>query len=51
MKVNSHIEKIMECVMAVLGDENVSVGLFGSMAIGRTYRGLDVDVAIVPRGF
>lgn len=40
----------MECVMSVLGDEDVSIGLFGSMAVGRAYRGSDVDVAIIPRG-
>lgn len=48
--MNSHIEKIMECVMSALGDEDVSVGLFGSMAVGRPHRGSDVDVAIIPRG-
>ena len=40
----------MECVMSALGDEDVAVGLFGSMAMGRANRGSDVDVAIIPRG-
>ena len=47
---NKYLEKIMDCVMALLGEEEVSIGLFGSIVVGKARRGSDVDVAIIPHG-
>jgi uncharacterized protein len=50
VKKAEHIERIMKRVLAALQEEDVAVGLFGSMAAGTAYTGSDVDVAIIPRG-
>lgn len=47
---NRYIEIIKECVLADLAWEEVSVGLFGSMATGEIHQGSDVDIAIIPKG-
>ncbi len=47
--MNKYLERIKRVVLEDVEDEDVSVGLFGSMATGSVHRSSDVDVAIVPR--
>jgi predicted nucleotidyltransferase len=48
--LNQYLETIKERVLAELAGEDVAIGLFGSMASGRTHAGSDVDIAVVPKG-
>ena len=45
-----YVEKTRKMVLSGLRDENVAIGLFGSVAHGSLGRGSDIDVAIVPKG-
>ena len=49
MALKDYLEAIKRVVLAGVRDQDVSVGLFGSMASGSVRRSSDVDVAIVPR--
>lgn len=48
--LNQYLETIKERVLAGLAGEDVAIGLFGSMARGKTCAGSDVDIAVVPKG-
>ncbi len=50
MNVNPYIEQIRACVLSELGDQNVSIALFGSRARGNAWRGSDVDIAVIGHG-
>jgi len=50
ISVNTYLKQIKQCILAGLGDEDVSIALFGSMARGTTRAGSDVDVAVIPHG-
>lgn len=46
---NKYLEMIKRVILADVEDQDVAVGLFGSMAAGPVRQSSDVDVAIVPR--
>jgi predicted nucleotidyltransferase len=48
--VNNYLEKIKDCVLSFLGNDEISIASFGSMADGTDRGGSDVDIAIIPRG-
>ncbi len=48
--MNPYLEQIKACILSVLGDQNVSIALFGSRARGEAGRGSDVDVAVIAHG-
>jgi hypothetical protein len=48
--VNPYLEQIRTCILSELGDQNVSIALFGSRARGDAWRGSDVDIAVIAHG-
>jgi hypothetical protein len=48
--IDRHIDKIRTCILNSLGEENVSVALFGSSAAGTDTSASDVDIAVIPKG-
>ena len=48
--MNPYLEQIRSCILSVLGDQIVSIALFGSRARGDARRGSDVDVAVIAHG-
>ena len=48
--VNPYLEQIRACILTELGDQNVSIALFGSRARGESKRGSDVDIAVIAHG-
>ncbi len=49
-KKNDDLDQIRRQVLAGLADEDVSIALFGSQALGATHASSDVDIAVIPKG-
>jgi len=48
--VNKHLELIKKYLLNEFEGEEVSIALFGSMALGAVHQASDVDIAVIPRG-
>lgn len=48
--MNKHLELIKKYLLNELEGEEVSIALFGSMALGAVHEASDVDIAVIPRG-
>lgn len=48
--MKNYIEIIREIVVKELDDEDVSIALFGSFAVGTNTVASDIDIAVIPKG-
>lgn len=50
LRDNEFIQRLKECVLGLLKDEDIKIILFGSRARGDSTTLSDVDVGIIPKG-
>ena len=48
--IQEYLDKVKENVLTFLAEEEVSIALFGSVAIATDNYASDIDIAIIPKG-